>query len=240
MSNLLYSPASGIASQVWTTGLSKVTQSNCQVTLTDQGLRIYRPANLNPTDNGQTMWGGLRLINSTGTATHLYDAEKDNFFGLIKGHTYIIRCHISGKSSASASFGWSNQLGWAGGGLSPTPSNVKSHAVVANFNGEDECFYQFTINDNIIKTCTTTYSYATQGNEYLSYNHFGLTYNYNNTGADGTDIYISNLRMYDITNGEKVAVNIKGQVICYEPIEVGNIGSIQNSGNILGTNFYEY
>ena len=64
MSNLLYSPAQGIAAAKWTTGLSSYTQSNCSVSLTASGYRIYRPPDKNPTDHGNTMWGGLKLLNS--------------------------------------------------------------------------------------------------------------------------------------------------------------------------------
>jgi hypothetical protein len=55
-------------------------------------------------------------------------------------------------------------MGWGGGGLQPNPSNVSSCGIPANFNGETDCFYDFTINDDIVKTCTSTYSYATSGN----------------------------------------------------------------------------
>lgn len=243
MSNLFFSPASGIASKTWTPGLKSYTQSNCQVTLTDNGYRIYRPPNLTVSANGNTMWGGLKLVNSSGSELHEYDSAVDNFFNLVKGHTYIIRFHVSGKSSNSPSggqWGWTNQMGWGGHGLAPTPSNVSSHIIGANFNGEDECFYKFTINDDIVKTCTSSYSYATEGKQYLSYNHFGFGFGYTDTGTMGTDIYITNLRMYDITNGEKTSVNKVGQLLTCEPIEVGNIGSIQNGGDILGSSFYEY
>lgn len=242
MSNLLFSPASGIASKTWTTGLSNYTQTNCQVTLTDQGLRIYRPPNKTPSVDGNTMWGGMRIINcAINSLAHTYNPNQDNIFGLTVGHTYIIRFHVSGQSSnAFATFDWTNQMGWGGGGLQPTPSNVIKSGIPVNFQGEQECFYKFTINDSISKTCTTTYSYATAGEEYLSYTHFGVGFGYVNTGDLGTDLYITNLRMYDITNGEKTLVNKVGQLLTYEPIEVGNIGSIQSGGNILGSNFYEY
>lgn len=242
MSNIFFSPASGIASKTWTTGLSSYTQANCQVTLTDNGYHIYRPPNLTVANDGNTMYGGMRLINATTTSlSHTYDPTIDNFFKLIQGHTYIIRFHVSGQSSnAFATFDWTNQMGWGGGGLQPTPSNVIKSGIPSNFQGEQECFYKFTINDTISKTCTTTYSYATAGNEYLSYSHFGVGFSYASTGSLGTDIYITNLRMYDITNGEKTSVNKVGQLLTCEPIEVGNIGSIQNGGNILGPSFYEY
>lgn len=204
MSNLLWIPAQGIASAKWTTGLSSYTQSNCSVSLTPSGYHIYRPPNKNPTDHGNTMWGGLKLVNSSGSSVHVYNASTDNIFGLVKGHRYRIMFHVKGQSSNSfANLGWTNQMGWGGGGLNPSPYGVSSSGISSNFNGEKDCFYDFTINDDIVKTCTTTYSYATQGNQYLSYNHFMVGFGYSNTGTLGTDLYITNLRMYDLTNGEK-------------------------------------
>ena len=50
-----------IGAQAFLNGLSSYTQSNCQVTLTANGYRIYRPANLIHPDAGNTMWGGLRM-----------------------------------------------------------------------------------------------------------------------------------------------------------------------------------
>jgi len=49
-------------------------------------------------------------------------------------------------------------MGWGGGGLSPTPSNVTIKNISSNFNGETEVWYKFTINDDIVKTCTSAYS----------------------------------------------------------------------------------
>lgn len=241
MSNMFYSPNAGIASQQWLTGLSNYTQSNCQVTLTDKGLRIYRPPNLTQASNGNTMWGGMRLVNCTTTSiNHTYNST-DNFFGLVKDHTYLIRFHVSGQSSNTfATFQWLNQMGWSGGGLTPAPSNVVSHGIPANFNGEEECYYQFTITDDIAKTCTTTYSYATAGNTYLSYTHFGVGFAYTSTGALGTDIYITNLRMYDITNIKNISINKIGQLINNEIIEDNTLTSFENGGSILTNNFYEY
>jgi len=47
-------------------------------------LRIYRPPNKTPSADGNTMWGGMRLVNATTTSlSHTYDSTKDNFFGLI-------------------------------------------------------------------------------------------------------------------------------------------------------------
>ena len=61
MNNLLELTEYNLRKKTWGYGLSSYTQSNCSCTLTDDGYRIYRTPNVNPTDNGQTMWGGLVL-----------------------------------------------------------------------------------------------------------------------------------------------------------------------------------
>ena len=242
MENLMFSPAAGIAMSKWTTGLSSYTQSNCQVSLTSDGYRIYRPPNLTVADNGNTMYGGLKLINSSGSGVHIYNSSTDNIFNLIKGHKYRIMFHVKGKSSNPFSdFGWSNQMGWGGGGLNPTPSALSSHGISSNFNGEEDCFYEFTINDDIVKTCTTSYSYATQGNNYLSYNHFAVGFTYASTGTLGTDLYITNLRMYDITDGKNFQIFKTGIISTAGIIERDqNLTSLNKSGELLVNNFYEY
>jgi len=43
----------------------------------------------------------------------------------IKGHTYIIMFNIKGKTSNSVGdIYWTNNCGWGGGGLEPSPTNV--------------------------------------------------------------------------------------------------------------------
>ena len=200
--NILFPTCHALTTKDWNASilLKNYTQPNCQVTLTDDGLRIYRPANYNPTNNGKTMWGGMRLANTSDGGKHVYN-NNDNPIGLQKGHTYIIIFKVKGKSSnATSNYGWTNNMGWGGGGLSPSPSNIEYDLIPANFNGEKICWYKWTINDDIVKTCTTSYSYATQGNQYMSYADFAFGWGYQDTGALGSDVYITNLRLYDITN----------------------------------------
>lgn len=184
-----------IAKKTITDTLSSYVQSSCSVNITDEGYHIYRPANLTYTNNN-VMWGGFRIYNH------------DNVYKLQQGHTYIIKFHVKGKTSnAAATIGWSNNMGWGGGGLSPSPSNVSYNYPPANFQGEMECFYKFTINDTVYKTCTSAYSSFVAGNSYVSYRDFQCGWGYQSTGALGTDIYITNVRMYDITSGaEKVDI----------------------------------
>lgn len=211
-------------------GLTSYTQSNCQVALTNQGYRIYRPPNKNPTDDGNTMWGGLKLQVNT---CHLLE----------KNHTYIILFKVNGKTSnAIANYGFSNQMGWGGGGLTPNPTNIKSESIPANFYGEKECFYKFTVSDDVYKTCTQSYSIFTQGQTYLSYRDFVFGFGYTNTGALGTDLYITNFRMYDITNETGDFINITKTGITYansfEEV-IGNVKFFKNSNEIFANEFYE-
>ena len=61
MENLLSRTEMALLNKTWGNGLQSYTQSNCQCTLTDQGMRIYRPPNLTYPDCGNTIWGGLRI-----------------------------------------------------------------------------------------------------------------------------------------------------------------------------------
>ena len=218
--NLAFDASYGIMKKQYLGGLSNYTQSNCQVTLTDSGYRIYRPPNLNPTDNGNTMWGGFVLSNS------------GNRFGLIQGHTYVIEFDIKGQSStATPDIYWTNMVGWGGGGLNPVPTGVVTcNPVTSNWQSSDyqHFSYKWTC-DSIYKTCTSAYHTFVQGNSYLSYAGFKYGWGYANTGSLGTDVYIKNLRMYDIT-GQTAEIDMsKSGIKCLEIIE--NIEPVQFNRN---------
>ena len=216
--NILYKTNEALLNKTFTDGLLYYTQANCQVTLTDIGYHIYRPPNKTPSTDGSTMWGGLviRPFNADANA-------------LIKGHRYVIKFEVKGKSSngVSSEMNWSNQCGWGGGGLSPTPSNVVYNGLPANFNSEDwyPIQYAWTINDDIIKTCTTSYSSFVAGQQYISYRDFKFGYGYVDTGDLGTDIYLRNIRLYDITTPQNI-INVNKQGI----VNSGNL--VENKGNV--------
>ena len=227
MENLLFKTAEGVAAGYWGAGLSKYTQSNCQVTLVNGCYRIYRPANLTVSANGSTMWGGLVL-------------QPYKCFDLQKGHTYVISFHVKGKSSnaASDSLGFHNQVGGDGGGLEPKPSNVEYYNPVGtDFNGEGDFWYKFTINDDVYKVCTSSYSGFVAGNTYLSYNGFKFGFGYTSTGSMGTDLYITNIRMYDITDDPSFEIPKNG-VIEGQLIEGSEI-KIMKTKDLITNNFIE-
>lgn len=228
MKNILYKVECALLDKSWTNGLEAYNQTNCQCTLTDNGFRIYRPSNLTVSANGETMWGGLRISNEA------------NQFNLIKGHTYIILFDVNGKTTnAAGSIGWTNNMGWGGGGLIPSPNNTSCDWVAENFNGTKTCWYKWTINDDIYKVCTTSYSGFVAGNTYVSYRHFMFGFGYASTGSLGTDLYITNIRMYDITNDPDFKVE-KYTIMRAGSINETSSKPIINIASEINTNsFYE-
>lgn len=231
--NILAKTNLAIYNKTWTDGLSSYTQSNCQCTLTDQGYRIYRPPNLTVSANGNTMWGGFvfKPFNADANA-------------LVKGHTYIVAFEVKGKTSNAPSdgFGWHNNVGWDGGGLNPSPSNVVANNISANFNSDNwvTVSYKFTINDDIVKTCTSSYSSFVAGTQYISYRDFKFGFGYTDTGTMGTDLYIRNLRMYDITTKPNNFKILKQGIITTDYfVENKGNASLKVDGDFYANNIYE-
>jgi len=189
MENLAAPASNNIILKQMGNGLASYTQANCQCTLTDDGFRVYRTPNID--SSAHNMWGGLQF--------------SPNFAGdvLQKGHKYIMFYDVKGRTNnAQTSIGWTNQMGWGGGGLSPEPSNVEETHIPANFNSDDwqTFYYKWDLDDDVRKTCTSSYSGFVEGNVYVSYRDFMVGWGYETTGDVGTDIYINNLRLYDITD----------------------------------------
>ena len=214
-----------------TGGVSKSTQANCQVTLTDDGYRIYRPPNLiHDSSTMHNMWGGLRIQPFTSDPVFLQ-----------KGHTYIIMFDIKGQTSNVPNFHWSNNMGWSGGGLTPTSTNVSYKRPSANWQSDtyETFYYQWTIEDDIYKVCTSSYSSFVEGNAYLSYKDFCIEFGYQNTGELGTDIYIRNLRCYDITNVQNASILPEGVASIASIQENDYSARIYNSGELGGDEYIE-
>lgn len=227
LNNLIQPIQEALSKKVYENGLLSYTQQKCSVTLTDDGYRIFRPADSNGTSSSTNpVWGGLKL-------------EINRTYQLQKGHTYIIKWNVKGKSSnAPTSIGFDNKMGWGGGGLRPSPSNVSYLYTPANFDGEMECFYKFTINDDIYKECTTSYSSFVAGQTYLSYKDFQFGFTYQNTGTMGTDLYLNNFRMYDITAGLNHPKIQKNILQCSTLNEASGIHFCED-GEVIGKTFYE-
>ena len=224
--------------KTWGAGLGSYTQSNCQVSLTNDGYRVYRPPNLTTSNNGNTMWGGLKLVNQTSDTVQPYSEPRDNAWGLQKGHTYIVAMHAHGQTSNATSFGFANNMGWDGGGVKPAPTIVLNVGLPTDFNGDKECFCIFTINDDISKKCTSAYSSYQANQYYLSYRHITFGWGYSSTGALGTDVYFTNFRLYDITS-YMGNFNKKGQANFHSFIEQLDNCEIKRNSEILSTEFIE-
>jgi len=159
---------------------------------------------------------------------------------MTKGHRYIIKFEVKGKSSG-ASEGycqyWSNNCGWEGGGLKPAPSDViVNNPVTANFSSDDwvTFSYAWTINDELYKVCTTAYSSYVVGNIYPSYKDFKFGFDYRQTGSMGTDLYLRNFRMYDITTNRNYNMISKLGVISTINVAEGPIKtSIDKSQELM-------
>lgn len=254
-------------------GVSGYTQAHCQVTMADKGLRIYRTPNKTQSVDGSVMYGGMKLqfltlgkkrtISYTNTSTNTTETyEESDFFKT--GRRYRISFHVSGFTHNAANIGFSNNMGWGGGGLAPAPSDVNSLTVPANFGivndtavgSEMNCFYEFTINDAVYKTCTTAYSSFKVGTVYPSYRDFQLQFNYASTGTNGTDLYITNIICEDITEsdthtnvpdgstGTMNTLSVRESEYSETPIRFSDSGvletqKIYDSGNILGNSLVD-
>lgn len=206
------------------------------VTMTDKGIRLYSKPNWDGRSiegSGWDTWGGLCLS----------PMETSNC--LINGHRYIIMWHCSGQTSVSMSdIYWTNNVGW-GQAPDANPTRNAWYTVPANFQGETDCFYDFTITDSVFKTTGDSVHSGFEANTtYLAYAAFKIGFTYRQTGALGTDLYLTNFRMYDITNGfQQCQYTKQGILDTTEVIELPSSlftnAQIQKSGNIITSNLYE-
>ena len=192
--NLLFDIDSHIEMRVWKPGLSKFEQENCKCSLTNQGFRISRPSGLTVATNGYTMFGGLVL--------HPFELDSNI---LQEGHTYVIMFDVRGYTSNVPVCYWSNNIGWEAPELTPILTGaITNNAIGKGFSSINYVTYryEFTVNDSIYKKCEKSYQNFVKGEYYLSYRDFFFGFTYKSTGSQGTELYIRNIRMYDVTKDE--------------------------------------
>ena len=189
-------------------GLAYYTQSHCQVTITEDGYRIYRTPNLIRSTAGNVMWGGMRLCFPEGT---FQKGRKYKFSALVKGKT----------SKAIGDPYLTPQMGWTAGGLTALYASSAKN-IPANFDSDSyqyfEAIFDLT-NFNTYQTATKTESIFTQGQVYNCCRDLAWGFGYEDTGELGTDLYINELSLTDITDNKSVMVNKKGQLETKEIIE---------------------
>lgn len=210
--NIAYKVDNAIKDKVYQDGLNSYTQSNCKVTLTDKGFRIYRPPNLSPTVDGNTMWGGLKV--------QLFKIDSNI---LKKGHKYRISFIVTGQSSNGAErIYFSNNMGWSGTSRGLTcVSASKYNSLESNFKGSKEIYAVFDITDDIWKVCTSSYSSFVEGEYYNCYRDLCWGFEYKDTGELGTDLYVTNFKVVDITEDESTLIKDSGVVKSSHISELG-------------------
>lgn len=231
--NLAYEANIQLSKKEFKNPLAYYNQANCKSSLTDEGYRIYRPPNItyNSSDSStRTMWGGFVLR---------YPETP-----FIEGHRYQLIFEVKGQTTCLPSeMYWTNNCGWGGHGLDPQPTNVITKNISANFNSQEwtSVSYIWTISDTIYKTCTSSYSSFVEGQSYNSYRDFKYGFTYQNTGALGTDLYIKNIRMYDITTASKIDIKKTGVINADNFVENLSLKQalVNHSGEFSANQFYE-
>lgn len=218
-------------------GVGAYAQASLKVTLTDQGVHIYSPPNhdgrASSSGGANDTWGGI-----------CFSPMKTQKC-LIEGHRYIILWHCIGQTStALTDTTWTNQIGW---GQSPDAApTVNRRCVPAEgFQGSMECCYDFTINDTVFKTTGSTVHSGFEANtSYLAYAGFKIGFGYRQTGELGTDLYLSNFRMYDITNATSANFTKTGDLKVAGIVELPDTSfsnaQILSSGDLITRQIIEY
>ena len=189
-------------------GLTGYEQTHCKVTITDDGYRIYRTPNVNPSANGNVMWGGVKLQFPEGTFQ--------------KGRKYKLSVLVKGKTSNAIGVPYlTPQMGWTAGGL--TSLNASSVInIPSNFNSDTYQYFEAVfdlINFEPCQTASKSESIFTQGKTYNCCRDLAWGFSYTDTGSLGTDLYFKDFSLTDITDLNNTKVNKKGQLETKEIIE---------------------
>lgn len=128
---------------------------------------------------------------------------------LEKDHIYLFSFDIEGVNdspdNANASLVYT--IGWGGcGGL----DYYSVPSYLAHFNGKEKIYFLYDLRGKELwQAATKTEGSVVAGTYYPIYNNFFFRFNYSTTGEKGTDVYISNISMQDITNNTTVNINKK-------------------------------
>lgn len=107
--------------------------------------------------------------------------------------------------------------------------------------GKQEAWYAFSIpdDDEIYKECVAGYSTFVTGNTYISYRDFQYMFSYTTTGELGTDLYITNIRFFDITDLDLSNITRAGIANFTDFVEDTGIASINMNKEFYTNNIIE-
>lgn len=202
----------------------KKEQSNCAVSIENNAIRIYRAPGILKTSSSN--WGGFGInlmeLGNKSTISYIsaedgetYTYVKSDF--LLPGRRYRIKFTASGFSN-NLSLQCGIDYNWGSPNATPHLStNIveeKSGIIPTNFGiSEDgttavgdvkECFYEFLVpaaEDSLYRAASENYaSTFIKGKIYSVFKTFHFNFSYDDSGEFGTDVYLSNFIMEDITN----------------------------------------
>ena len=172
------------------------------------GNNQYRKAEL--IDGKVHLWRSPNNTNSGNSAGNYTGFVVRNLKDLLeKDHVYLFSFDIEGfndsPENANASLVYT--IGWGGcGGLKYY--TVSSH--LAHFDGKEKLFFLYDLRGKELwQAATKTEGSIVAGTYYPIYNNFFFRFNYSQTGEKGTDVYISNISMQDITDNINVNIDKK-------------------------------
>ena len=106
----------------------------------------------------------------------------------------------------------------------------------------DCSYYDFTIEDDVFKTTSDSVSNPSfsPNTTYLAYAALKIGFDYRETGPLGTDLYITNLKLYDITDNKVYKVGKDGIIKATEFVSGRrNQARLQNFGVMSATDIIE-
>lgn len=186
--------------------LSRYTQAHCIVTTSDtytyngnRTVNIFRTPNLVYPDDGNVMWGGIKLRFS------------ENDFEI--GKKYRLSLRYKGKTNNDFETYFAYSIGWSTMGVGLTYGTVEGRRFVSeseNINDYDN--WKLLIQEF---TCSADrkIQYGTDGNRYFCMRELKIGFTYESTGPYGTDLYFADIRIDEIDESGSPIEIVKNGVV---------------------------
>ena len=222
-------------------GLSYYSQAHCQVTLTNEGYRVYRTPDLTYPDVGNVMWGGMKLCIPEGTFQD--------------GRDYMMKLKYKGESSNGIKdIYFSYMVGWNSWGtlgsadvitsvdcpddrFSSIDTNGEWREIKINISATQDEMYKAAVNSGHPSDTSIT------GQIYHKMKEFKIGHNYESTGPLGTELYYKDLRLFDVTDATEKEVfiaNGKGQCVYDDISEIGITDGLIGYWKLNAGDTYDY